>query len=112
MFKTAVVGCSSYRGPNLIRNFVACPLTELAWVYDMDPQKMDRATRMFPAVGKAAGLADILNDADVSAVAIATPVNAHFEIARACLESGKHVLLENPPALIIAQREKSVHCEP
>ncbi|MBM4310898.1 MAG: Gfo/Idh/MocA family oxidoreductase [Deltaproteobacteria bacterium] len=107
MIQTAVVGCG-YWGPNLIRNFVACPLTELAWVYDMDPQKMDRATRMYPTVRKAAGLTDILNDPGVSAVAIATPVNAHFEIARACLESGKHVLLEKPLASSVAQGEELV----
>ena len=41
---------------------------------------------------------DIINDSEVAAVAIATPVNTHFEIARACLEGGKHVLLEKPLA--------------
>jgi len=107
MIKTAVVGCG-YWGPNLIRNFVACPLTELVWVYDNDPQKMDRATRMFPAVGKASVLSDILTDADVSAVAIATPVNTHFKLAKACLESGKHVLLEKPLASSVAQGEELV----
>ena len=67
MIKIAVVGCG-YWGPNLIRNFVACSLTELAWVYDRDSQKMDRATRMYPGVKKAAALADIINDAEVAAV--------------------------------------------
>jgi predicted dehydrogenase len=107
MIKVAVVGCG-YWGPNLIRNFVACPLTELAWVYDRDPQKMDRATRMYPGVKKAAALADIINDADIAAVAIATPVNTHFEIARACLEGGKHVLLEKPLASSVEQGEELV----
>lgn len=107
MIKVAVVGCG-YWGPNLIRNFVACPLTELAWVHDRDPQKMDKATRMYPGVKKAAALSDIINDAEVAAVAIATPVNAHFEIARACLEGGKHVLLEKPLTSSVAQGEALV----
>jgi predicted dehydrogenase len=107
MIKTAVVGCG-YWGPNLIRNFVACPSTELVWVYDKDTHKIDKATRMFPAVRKASCLSDILNDADVRAVAIATPVNTHFELAKACLESGKHVLLEKPMASSVAQGEELV----
>jgi D-galactose 1-dehydrogenase len=39
----------------------------------------------------------MLERADVDAVAICTPPQQHFEAAQACLEAGRHVLLEKPP---------------
>lgn len=35
MINVAAIGCG-YWGPNLIRNFVACPETELLWACDLD----------------------------------------------------------------------------
>jgi D-galactose 1-dehydrogenase len=40
---------------------------------------------------------------DVSAVAICTPPQIRYEIARRCLEHGCHVLLEKPPGATLAE---------
>ena len=40
----------------------------------------------------------VLTDPAVSAVAIATPAATHFDLVRAALEAGKHVLVEKPMA--------------
>jgi D-galactose 1-dehydrogenase len=40
---------------------------------------------------------DLLRLKDVDAVSICTPPQARYQIARAALEAGKHVLLEKPP---------------
>ena len=47
----------------------------------------DRATDSYDAV---------LADPAVTAVAIATPAGTHFDLVRAALEAGKHVLVEKP----------------
>jgi predicted dehydrogenase len=39
-------------------------------------------------------------------VIIATPAETHFEIAKKCLEAGKHVLVEKPITLIASEAEK------
>lgn len=102
MINIAVIGCG-YWGPNLIRNFMVCPQTNLLWACDLDPERMGRVLVPFPSVRQTTVLADILDDAAVDAVAIATPVNTHYAIARAALEKGKHVLLEKPLAASVAQ---------
>lgn len=40
-----------------------------------------------------------LNDADVTAIALATPAESHYELALAALRAGKHVFVEKPLAL-------------
>jgi predicted dehydrogenase len=49
---------------------------------------------------------DLVNDAEVEAVYIATPVHLHAEQAVAAAEAGKHVLCEKPMALGGAECER------
>lgn len=48
----------------------------------------------------------LIADAEVEAVYIATPVHLHAEQAVAAAESGKHVLVEKPMALTVAECER------
>jgi predicted dehydrogenase len=107
MIKIGVVGCG-YWGPNLIRNFAACPDTQLLWACDFDANRVKKALGSYPAVKSTVDFRDILNDSQVDAVAIATPVHTHYPLAKACLESGKHVLLEKPLASSVEQGEELV----
>ena len=43
---------------------------------------------------------------DLDAVSICTPPQTHFEAARLCLKSGKHVFLEKPPCTTTAQLDR------
>jgi D-galactose 1-dehydrogenase len=45
----------------------------------------------------------LLDREDVDAIAISTPPQARFEIARRALEEAKHVLLEKPPCVSVEQ---------
>ena len=42
-----------------------------------------------------------INDADIKAVVVATPVATHFDFAIKCLEAGKHILVEKPIATTV-----------
>jgi predicted dehydrogenase len=48
----------------------------------------------------------VLDDARVSAIAIATPVETHFDIAKAALLAGKHVIIEKPMTQTVTQGEQ------
>jgi predicted dehydrogenase len=45
---------------------------------------------------------------DLDAVAICTPPQAHYEAARAVLDSGRHVLMEKPPCASLGQLDSLV----
>jgi predicted dehydrogenase len=102
LINVAVIGCG-YWGPNLIRNFVSCPETELVWSCDLDEERLAKVLKPYPGVRKTTNVKDILADDQVDAIAIATPVRTHFPVAKACLESGKHVLVEKPLASSVAE---------
>lgn len=107
MINVAVIGCG-YWGPNLIRNFVSCPETELVWVCDVDKNRLQKVLRPYPGVRQTTDYKEMLTDEKVDAVAIATPVHTHFPISKDCLENGKHVLVEKPLASTVLQGEELV----
>jgi predicted dehydrogenase len=66
---------------------------ELVGVVDIDSQRAEAATEAYG--GRAfADLAAVLDQVD--AVSVATPTSTHYEIAKACLNAGVHVLVEKP----------------
>ncbi len=87
-----------YWGPNLARNFHALPDAHLVAVADVDAKRLDEPARLYHA-RTYADYRDILADPTLDAVAVSTPARTHFEIARAALERGKHVLVEKPLAM-------------
>src|SRR6185295_10103064 len=68
----AIVG-AGYCGPNLIRNFLACPATDLRWVCDLDLARARKVVGERTAVTITDRLDDLLDDPHLEAVAIATP---------------------------------------
>ena len=107
MVQVAVIGCG-YWGPNLIRNFSACPQTALRVICDRDSVRLARISSQYPAAETAADPEEIWSRSDIDAVAIATPVRTHFDLARAALASGKHVLLEKPMTQTLAESRELV----
>ena len=103
----AVVGVG-YWGPNLIRNFSRADGWDLQWVCDLDEQRAMRAIGKRSTVPVTTSLDAVLDDPLVSAVAIATPAHTHAEIAIRALDAGKHVLIEKPLAVSLAEGEKMV----
>ena len=95
MVGVAVVGLG-YWGPNLVRNLHEVQDAEPVLVCDLRQDALDTIARRYPAVRTTTDFADVLADPAVDAVAIATPVSSHFELAARALEAGKHVFVEKP----------------
>jgi predicted dehydrogenase len=103
----AVVGCG-YWGPNLMRNFAANPWSCVRWLVDQDAGRLRAFSDPYPQARQTTDLAEALADPEVEAVAVATPVSSHFQLARQSLLAGKHVLLEKPMAQTAAECEELI----
>src|SRR5262245_55816817 len=93
MIGIGVVGYG-YWGPNLVRNFAEAPGASLVAVCDVRQERLEEARRRYPSARVTEHYADLLSDSNVHAVAIATPVSSHFDLAMRALTAGKHVLVE------------------
>jgi predicted dehydrogenase len=99
--RIGVIG-AGYWGPNLIRNFSACPQTEVVALCDADPARLEAVGRLNRDAARCASLDDMLA-LKLDAVAIATPVSTHFAIASRCMEAGLDVLVEKPLAATVSE---------
>ena len=95
--RVAVIG-AGYWGPNLARNFAVSPAWELAGIVDPDQPRAAKLAAAQGGVPVFRSIDELLDTADVDAVAIATPVHTHHGIALTALKAGKHVLVEKPLA--------------
>src|SRR5262249_44267382 len=101
--RVGVVGCG-YWGPNLIRNFASCTMTEGVAACDASAKRLEANGRNYGHLALVDSV-DRLLELPLDAVAIATPVSTHFPLARRCLEAGLHVLVEKPLAATVAEAE-------
>ena len=101
--RIGIVG-AGYWGPNLIRNFSACPLTEVAVVCDTSRARLEAIGRTYGHLHLVDSL-DRLLELSLDAVAIATPVSTHYSLASRCLEAGLHVLVEKPLTAAVWEAE-------
>ncbi len=95
MFRVAVIGCG-YWGPNLIRNFRDHHEVEVKIICDLDPERLKIASNLVPGVELTTDSEVVFQAKDIDIVAIATPVNQHYDLALKALNTGKHVLVEKP----------------
>jgi predicted dehydrogenase len=103
--QVGVVGLG-YWGPNLARNFDALPGCKLSWCCDGQPAARERFDSVFRGARFTDRFEDLLADPSLDAVAIATPVPTHSELAARVLEAGKHCFVEKPLALKVAEAER------
>ena len=98
----AVVGCG-YWGAKHIR--VSCDISNarVSMAADLHPDRLEYVHSQYPSVAVTRDIGALLNNPSVDGVIVATPVVTHFELARAALQAGKHVLVEKPLAMTSAQ---------
>ncbi|MDQ0322185.1 putative dehydrogenase [Pararhizobium capsulatum DSM 1112] len=97
MIGFAVIGYG-YWGPNLVRNIAELPDARLVSVCDLKMDRLQSVKTRYPSVDITNDFEEVLRDPRVDAVAIATPVFAHFKLAMQAMMAGKHVFVEKPMA--------------
>ena len=93
MVNIGVIGCG-YWGPNLIRNFNKVEGCNVTWCADFEDDRLANMKELYLDIKTTKNYDEIINDKDIDAIAIATPVSKHFEQAKKALQNNKHVLIQ------------------
>jgi predicted dehydrogenase len=65
-------------------------------VADSQSDRLTLIKQQYPKIKVSVDYLDLMNDPNVHAIVIATPLSTHFEIAKQALMKGKHVFVEKP----------------
>ncbi|MBD2501909.1 Gfo/Idh/MocA family protein [Anabaena azotica] len=85
-----------YWGPNLVRSFAEVPGAEVVAVSDLNVERLAKVQSRYPAIKVTTNSQELFADRQIDAIAIATPVSTHYNLALAALQADKHVLVEKP----------------
>jgi len=107
MLKIGVIGYG-YWGPNVARNFYATAGAKLVAVSDVSEKRLALAQSHYPFIKGTRNPLDVIRSTDVDALAIVTPVFAHFDMAKEALLAGKHIFVEKPFTSTSAQARELI----
>src|SRR6266581_88624 len=107
MLRLGVIGYG-YWGPNVVRNFVSHPDCRLTAICDKNPKAVTQILSRHVGVRATSDPDEVTRSSEIDAVAIVTPVSTHYELARKCVENGKHVFVEKPFTATVAQAEELI----
>ena len=107
MLTVAVVGCG-YWGPNLIRNFNSLSDCKVKIICDTDKKRLSYLANLYPGMKTTTNFNDLIVDDEIDAIAIATPVFLHFELAKKSLSAKKHTFIEKPMASSVKECEELI----
>ena len=95
MKNIAIVGYG-YWGKNLVRNFYNLEGCYIEYVCEKNEKNANNCSTIYPNINVVDNFETLLNDQNVDAIVIATPVDTHYQLAKDALLHGKHVLVEKP----------------
>ena len=107
MLNIAVVGCG-YWGPNLIRNFNSLSDCKVKMVCDVETNRLLYVKNLYPEVAVTTKFDEVVNNLEIDAIAIATPIRSHYPMARKSLQAGKHTFIEKPMASSVEECEELI----
>ncbi|MHB0870308.1 MAG: Gfo/Idh/MocA family protein [Chloroflexota bacterium] len=93
--RVSVIGCG-YWGVNYVRMFSELPTSTVAVVCDQQADRLEDIRHRFPEVEVTTEVEEAVRRDGVDVAIVCTPATTHYDIARLCLESGKHILVEKP----------------
>jgi predicted dehydrogenase len=107
MINIGVIGYG-YWGPNVARNFHAAAGANLTAISDVSEKRLVLAQNQYPFIKVLKDPMELIRSTDADAVAIVTPVFAHYEMAKEALLAGKHIFVEKPFTSTSAQARELI----
>ena len=105
-----IVGYGPHGGMGELHGTAALAVDGLDLVATVDPDATRRkaAEQTFPGIRTSPALEDLLADDDVDVAVVATPPASHADLALRLLRAGKHVVLEKPMCLTVAEADQLI----
>ena len=103
--KVAIIGAGRW-GFNHVRTANSLLKPNNITVFDSSEDTKSKINELNPEINFTSNFDSVLEDKSITACIIATPAETHFEIAKKCLENGKHVLVEKPITLFSEEAEE------
>ena len=103
--KVGVVGLGDH-GVRHTRLFTEQPEAEVVAVSSRNPERAKEVAAMFNVPRWYSDYRDLVRDVEVEAVDVVTEVSRHGEVVQAALQGGKHVLVEKPMSLDLAETDR------
>jgi predicted dehydrogenase len=97
-----------YWGPNLARNFASLPGCQVTWLCDPSERSRERLAGLYPRARLGSSVDEMLEDPELDAIALATPVPFHADHAVQVLQAGKHCFVEKPLAQSVTDAQRAV----
>jgi len=107
MVRIGMIGYG-YWGPNLLRNLLKIRECQVIALADLNPLQLEAARRLYPSIATTTSAQQVLEDREIDAVVIATPIATHYELAKEALRHSKHILSEKPLTTTVAQAEELI----
>jgi predicted dehydrogenase len=108
VIRLGIVGCGRVAEERHLPSLLRLPEVRVVATADLDVARSNRLADRFGAAVRLGDYRALMERRDVDAVAILTPTQSHAEIALAAIEAGKHVLVEKPLALSLAECDRLI----
>jgi len=103
----AVIGAGNW-GQNLVRNYASLSNSQLLYVADVSEKVRGKMANLYPKAQVTDDPERIFTDPAVNAVVIAVESPLHYTMIKNALDHGKHVYVEKPLALSVADAQDVV----
>ncbi|UCH34213.1 MAG: Gfo/Idh/MocA family oxidoreductase [Armatimonadota bacterium] len=110
VIRCAVIGYGAAfsMGRNHARWIAETPGLEPVAVCDVDASRLKDADKDFPGVETYTSVTTMLRKSDLDLVSIVTPHNTHAPLAVQCATAGKHVVVEKPMCITVAEADRMI----
>jgi myo-inositol 2-dehydrogenase / D-chiro-inositol 1-dehydrogenase len=110
MIRLGIIGCGRVAEERHLPALRRLPQIRVVATADLDPGRSGRLADRFGAAHRLSDYRALLDLTDVDAVAVLTPTQSHAEVGMAALDAGKHLLVEKPLALNLAECDRLIAC--
>jgi predicted dehydrogenase len=108
IINTAIIGFG-FSGETFFAPFIeANPGFDLKKIYTTDPKRVEKAKSIYPDTEIVNDTDNIMNDESIDLVLIGSPNTSHVTLAKQALLAGKHVVVEKPFTVTVAEADELI----